>query len=200
MILSNKKYRNTVNGYYKQTMKKLDYYKLLFSTPPIKLIDVPIKNINSSKRSVKGPDIIEANEPITLLLKPIESTFEREHKIFKYLFDEKYIIDEIFYACDFPKLLEKIYKNSNYVSKYVVSLYKNDPVFSVQMGKVIIVHKNQSIDLIKLKQDIRKIVGFDFYLLQNGKNEKLIGLNAIHIPDAINMKVETAIIKEHKYE
>ena len=133
-----------------------------------------------------------------MLLKPTSSLSKRLHKVFKYLNREGYIIDEEFFVSNFPNLLDELYFGGPRIARYVVALFETDIELQYKVGKVVIVHRDTITDLIELKKNIRRITGFDFFILTVNGIDNFVGLNSVHIPDSENMINETAIIRSYE--
>ncbi len=199
MLILNKKYYSKMCGYYKNAMSKLDYMCAILSFPRKRKINIEVPENTNTKKKIKE-DIVPANNNITILLKPIDAMYKREKKIFDYLDESGYEIEDKFLVKDFSMLIDELYYNGNKVARSVVELFKSDPKLNKRCGVVICIRRNLPTDLINLKKTIRKLTGFDFFVIKNVKDEIFVGLNSIHIPDYERMKIETEIMKKYRYE
>ena len=200
MIIFDQYCRRKINGYYRKILRTTDYVRALFSNPKHVSVDMPSINMNYFQNKKKTCDVVAEDTAITLLLKPTESLFRRRNKINKYFMSNGFHIIEEFTVSNFPDLLDILYQDAHYIARYVVALYKSDPVLKQRLGTVVILKHEKKINLIELKNAIRHITGFDFYLINVCGKRNFVGLNTVHIPDSINMEKETMIIKEYKNE
>ncbi len=200
MIILNPYCRKKLNGYYKKIMRTTDYIRALFSEPKYRSVDVSCIDMSYLPNKKRTSDVIAENTPITILLKPTESLFKRRNKINQYFKSNGFHIEEEFTVTNFSDLIDTLYFGAHYIARYVVALYKNDSILKQRLGTVVIVKHEKKIDLIKLKNAIRCITGFDFYLINVSGNNNFIGLNTIHIPDSENMEKETKIIRGYRNE
>ena len=197
IILLNPKCWRHYWTYYRHRVTFVDFIGGLFLKPKKRTIhEVEVRNQDTQSDNLAETSVIDANKKITLLLKPTDSL--NVESFINALYDWDFIIEDIFDVKPFYKLLKALYKNHGIGAIYVSELYRIDPELNTRSGIVLQIKRGEPTDLLDLKGCLRRLSGFDYYLISYKSNTRFIGLNTVHIPDKDSMEEETDLIRRYR--
>lgn len=197
MILFHPAYLSDYLRYYKRYMKIPEFLRGLVSVPRKVRLRKSLPSIEGGIRRHRPPESPwPANQPFAMLFKPtrvltIDSLAQEIRR-------DGLRVDDIFFVAPVWQALATLYEGGGKLTRWVIAVYRDDPVFESRKGIAVMAHSAWPVDLVELKEMYRRRRGFIFCDILGAEGRCFLGLNAIHIPDPEWMDEEITIIRQFR--